>query len=510
MQHPTAVDVGTITSAMENTSVLSQHLNYMNLITTFLLYFVLSVVTSFWRAPRYPTSIPWVGHGKSWRVALSNTFGSFTNSKSWMLDGYTKYSKSGKPFVLPSSIGQAAEVVIPRTQTQWMLDQPDNVLSTSAAHYDILHGDYSFVKPIILQDPYHEHIIHKNLARNLNTFIPDLADEVQVASDDFFGMQEEWHSINLLDSFMKLVPRLTNRMFVGKPLCRNKDFLSNMEGFTNDVIRGFFLFPLIPTMLHPVVGTIAGLAPKYHFWRTAKYSLPLIKKRLADIKRKDAEDPEYKDWKEPNDFITWAIRTAMAEGRNDELEPSRIALRILPLNFASIHTTSLTGQAALLDVLSADPSVVEALREEAARVYEEEGNKWTKQGLARMYKMDSAIRESQRHSLIALTFVHRKVVAKEGITGPDGTHYQHGVLLSCPWGGLGWDEELHKDADSYDAFRYSREREEYEAKAAVDRDRAEGLKLRQTALVTTSDKHLPFSHGRHAWQVEYPYGSYPY
>jgi len=480
-------------------SFAAEHVTFTNALATLAIYFTISIALSFWRAPAYPTSIPWVGYGKGWVAALRNVFGAFTHSKEWMQDGYNRYSKNEQSFVLPASIGSFAETVIPRSQMAWLLDQPDSVLSTSAAHYDLLHGEYSFVTPAILRDPYHEHVVHKNLARNLNAIVPDLNDEVCRDVDEMFGRADEWRSVNLLEAFMMLVPKITNRMLVGEPLCRNQDYLDNMLGYTMDVIRGMLGLALFPQSLHPVIGTIAGLAPKYHWWRTSRYSLPLIKKRLADIKKKDAGDPEYKDWKEPNDFITWSIRTAMAEGRNDELDPKRISIRIMPINFASIHTTAMTGHSVLLDILAADPSVVETLREEAERIFREEGNKWTKQGLARMYRMDSAIRESQRYSSFALTFVHRKVLVKEGITSPEGIHFSYGTLISCPWVGVASDGDIHEQADKYDAFRYSREREAYEAKASEDRDQDVGLKLRQTGLVTTSDRHFPFGHGRHAW-----------
>lgn len=485
----------------EYNSVLLQHLSWTNVVITILLYTLVSVVLSFWRAPRYPTSIPWVGHGKGWTAAVKNLFGSISNTKQWVNDGYKNYNKKGQLFVLPSTLGSQAEVVVPRSQIQWMLDQPDDVLSTSAAHYDVLAGDYSFVSPAILKDPYHEHVIHKNLARNLNNLIPELNDEICRDVDDFFGMQQEWHSVNVLDSFMKLVPKITNRMLVGEPLCRNQDYLDNMLAYTNDVIRGFLLFPLTPKILHPIVGAVHSLGPKYHAWRTAKHTMTVIKERLNAIRKKDAGDPAFKDYKEPNDFITWTLRTAMAEGRSEEYDPWRVAVRIMPINFASIHTTSMTGQLAILDIMSADPSVLKELREEAVRVYREEGNRWTKQGLARMYKMDSAIRESQRISSIALTFVHRKVMQKSGVYGPDGTFFAYGTILSAPWYSVSVDEDLHKAPEVYDAFRYSRDREAFEAKALGERGQQEGLKLKQTGLVTTSETHLPFSHGRHAWEV---------
>lgn len=154
----------------------------------------------------------------------------------------------------------------------------------------------------------------------------------------------------------------------------------------------------------------------------------MIRMRLEDLRKKDTRDPAYEDWEEPQDFITWAYRTAHAEGRQDELRPDRIAKRIMPLNFASIHTTSLTAYEAITRILCADPSVIESLREKAHRVFQEEGG-WTKQGLNRMYRMDSAIRESQRISPISLTFGGRKVVAKNGVVTPEGVYIPYGATL---------------------------------------------------------------------------------
>lgn len=479
-------------------SLVAEHFSFTNAAIILTISFAISIIVSFVRAPKYPETIPWVGYGKGWLAAISNTLGGLSNSEKWIQDGYDSYSKNDKSFVLPGGLGSTAEIVIPTSQMQWMLDQPDHILSTNAAHYDLLNGEYVFIKPIILQDPYHEHVVHKNLARNLNTLIPDLNDEICHDVDEMFGMSEEWKEINVFNMFLKIIPKITNRMLVGEPLCRNDEYLDSMAGFTNDVIRGLLIFGLTPKLLHPIIGPVAGLSSKFHFWKASKHSLPLIKQRLDDMRRKDSGDPKYKDWKEPNDFITWTVRTAQAEGRLEECEATRIAMRIMPLNFASIHTTTMTGHGTLLDVLSSDPSVLESLREEATRIYIEEGNQWTKNGLARMYRMDSAIRESQRYSVIAQTLVHRKVLAPEGVTSPDGLHYACGTTLSCPLKAVSFDGELVGGDTKYDAFRYSRPREEYEAKASEDKDTAENLKLRQTGLVTTSVKHYPFGHGRHA------------
>jgi cytochrome P450 len=453
---------------------------------------------SFISAPSPPTTIPWVGYGKGWIAGVRN-FTAITKSKEWLLAGYDKYSRESKAFVLPATLGMAAEIVVPRNHLAWMFDQPDSVLSTSEARFDSLQGKYSFVDPVVLRDPYHEHVIHKNLVKNLNAIIPNLEEEVPMAVDKIYGINtQEWKKVDVMQSFMDMIPVLTNRMLLGEPLCRERKYLDAVLGFTVDCIRTQALMLLVPQALHPIVGTLLSLTTKYHYWLSSRFTLPIIKQRIHDMTKKDAGDPDYKSWKEPNDFITWSYRTAQAEGRRDEMEPVRIAQRILPLNFASIHTTSLTAYETMVSILSADPDVIQQLREEAHRILKEEGG-WTKLGLGRMHRMDSAIRESQRASPIALTFVQRKVIAKEGITLPEGVHVKYGTLLSCPWTPMASDTNIHEKPEEFDAFRYSRPREEYEGLNAQEKEGVDSLKLKQTGLVTTATHHLPFGHGRHAW-----------
>lgn len=475
----------------------SSLLTWSTISTVVVAYCTLAAIYHFTHANRPPTSIPWMSYGQGWIASFRN-FTAILKTREWVLAGYEKYSKNNRAFVLPGTMGVKAEVVLPRSHLNWMFDQPDHILSTSEAQYDTLYGNYSFISPDILRDPYHAHVIHKNLVRNLNTIIPEIEDEVPFAIAAVYGTDtQNWKRLESLHSFMEIVPVLTNRMLVGPLLCRERAFLKAALGFTEDVIRNSALLSLIPKPLLGAVGPIFGLANRWHFRQSSTFTLPLIKKRISDLERKAAGDPEYVDWNPPNDFVTWSYLTAMAEGRLDEADPDRIALRLLPINFAAIHTTSLTAYETLTSILSADASVVELLREEAHRVFQEEG-RWTRQGLNKLYRIDSTIRESQRTSPIALTFVHRKVIAKEGIIIPEGVHIPCGTVLSCPWTPMAGDQDIYADPDKFDAFRFSRPREEYEAMSEEQKIHVDTLKLKQIGAVTTAHNHLPFGHGRHA------------
>jgi hypothetical protein len=126
-----------------------------HIIVAILTYWILATIYNFLTAPTPPTELPWMGYGKGWFAGFRN-FIALTKSKEWLLAGYDKYNRNNKAFVLPATLGTPAEIIIPRSQMGWMFDQPDHVLSSSAAHYDSLQGAYSFVKPLILRDPYHE------------------------------------------------------------------------------------------------------------------------------------------------------------------------------------------------------------------------------------------------------------------------------------------------------------------------------------------------------------------
>lgn len=452
-------------------------------------------------APQPPTSVPWQGYGKGWISGIRNSV-ALSKSKDWLLTGYEKYNKNNNIFVLPPTLGMPAEVVFPRSQMRWLFDQPDSVISTSEAHFDILQGDYSFVEPIILRDPYHEHVIHKNLIRNLNVVSSHTAEEIQASIEKVFGTDTmTYKRFDIMESFFRIVPSITNRMMVGPTICREQKYLDAVLSFTKDVIRTQLVMLLCPKAIHPFLGRLLGLTSTYHYWISSRFTLPLIKKRFEEIHKKDSGHPDYQAWKEPQDYITWSYRTAQAEGRFDEMQPVRVAERILPLNFAAIHTTTITAYETLANILSEDPSVLEDLREEVHRVHREEGG-WTKQGFSRMHRLDSAMRESQRVAPIGGTFIHRKVVAKEGITTPEGAHLNYGTLITCPWTPIALDDDIHdKNATKFDAFRYSRAREAYDAMTPEEKNKANALELKQTGMVTTSDRHLAFGHGRHAWCV---------
>jgi hypothetical protein len=404
---------------------------------------------------------------------------------------------------VPAAVARAYDIILPRSQTQWLLDRPDHIVSAHEAHNDVLYADYNFLGRSNSRSHWYNHVVHRSLARHLPTIVPGISEEVVESVDAAFGTDTSgYKTIKLWDAWLRVVPQVTNRMLVGSRICRNEDFNKRMVSFVDAIIINCFILNMVPSLLHPVFGRLVALPNWYHWWKASKHSIPLIEERLAAFEKKDAGDPAYENWTPPEDYVTWSIRLARSEGKPQELDATTISKRLLPLQFAAIHTTVLTGHSVMLDLLTSDPEkkFIEGLREEASRVLAEEGGHWTKNALSRLYRIDSAIRESQRLSNFSATLVERIVIAKEGITNEmEGWHVPQGAYISFNLQGMHHDEDIYPNADQYDAFRFSAPREAYEALPQEKKDPDEGLRLKKLGMVTTSDAHLAFGHGRHAW-----------
>lgn len=395
--------------------------------------------------------------------------------------------------------------MLPRSLVSWLIEQPEDVLSAHRAHNEILYGDYNFLSSDA-GDGFGGRVMHKSLPRNLPSLIPCVDDEIQHAARVALGhVTEEWASVNLWDLWLEIVPRVTNRMLTGRAVSRDEGFLKSMVAFTDTVVRNCILLDMCPRALHPVVGRLLAM-PTWLQWRRAHRTVgPVIAKRLEDMRRQAGGDAEYKDWAAPEDFITWLIRLAMAEGRTSELDPMAISLRLLPLEFASIHTTVLTGHSWMLDLLStpADDGILEVLSAEV-RAHKPGGGAWNKAALASLVRLDSSIRESQRISNFADTLIERVVVAPRGLRHPDfAWTLPPGAFVTVNLEGTHHDDELYANARAYDPLRFAPMREGESGGGRRDvlprTKKEEATAPRALGMVTTSDCHLAFGHGRHAW-----------
>jgi cytochrome P450 len=282
---------------------------------------------------------------------------------------------------------------------------------------------------------------------------------------------------------------------------RNTEYLSFASGYAQSIVPAAAILRQCPEGLRPIVAKAVTLPNKYFIRKTAQFLEPEIRSRLAEIDRR-SNDPEKKAADaEPNDFLQWLIKYAQERLPPSELSPHIIAGRMLALNFAAIHTSTFTITNIIFDLVSSDPSLdyVGQLREEAATVLAEEGGIWTKRGLSKMHKIDSAIRESLRIRSFLSAGLVRKVVAPNGVTTPDGIHCPKGSNVGIVAMGVHNDNAIYPEAAQFQPFRYVDAREAIAANVETGKFGTEEIiKKANYATVSTSTDFLAFGHGRQA------------
>ncbi|KAJ7455001.1 cytochrome P450 [Mycena galericulata] len=354
---------------------------------------------------------------------------------------------------------------------------PDNVLSFYEGAADSIQGKYTIGEEL-MRNPYHQLTVRTSLTRNLGRRFPEVRDEIVCSFDEVLALQgTEWKMVPVLPSIMQIVARTSNRLFVGLPLCRNMEFLGLNIKNTIEVVQRGQRVALFPEFLKPFVAPLIVTRNK-RLRQMLKFVGPVIEERLV----KEAELGP--DWPEkPNDVISWLLELA----KGDERTPSGIAARILSINMAAIHTSTMALTHVLFD-LTTHPEYFQPMREEAERVIKEEG--WTKAALNNMHKIDSFVRESQRLNGNGPVTMMRKVVHPDGFKFSDGVLIPYGSFLTVSARPVHYDPAVYENADVFDGFRFSKLREE------MVLETEERVFNRQ--VVSTGIDHLVFGHGKHA------------
>ncbi|TVY46314.1 Cytochrome P450 monooxygenase [Lachnellula occidentalis] len=424
------------------------------------------------------------------------------NVRKWLAQGSEKFLKKGKSYALPDFYGRRPYIIVPYNKTKLFIDRPDGATSLRSAANDIVVSDYSFPDAKIFRDHYGAQIMYRFLPRQLPRLVGEIWDEVKYLCDKDWGvMPGEWKEININDTSFDIVVSLASRMLIGSPLCKNENFLFHVKKFTIDVFRCMAIDALLPRALTGVLGPyLVSLPNRWHVSGIHKHTLPLIKKRLDDLAYNDDNPDEPRDVSD--DYISWHIRFAQKEGNPSALDPHYIASSMLSMQFATASSTRYALTNLLLDIFSTDPAegIVEGLREEIERVDAEHGHDWTKQALSKLHRTDSAIKESLRYSGLMAHGSWRKVVAKDGLKDEEsGMKIPCGAMIGLDFWTRHHDPEIYPQPDKYDAFRFSRPREEHRVQHPDDKTSEEYLGMKSLdCTYTASDTFLVFGMGKYA------------
>ncbi|KAF5360893.1 hypothetical protein D9756_004514 [Leucocoprinus leucothites] len=309
-------------------------------------------------------------------------------------------------------------------------------LSFHQGAVESLRFDYT-IKSNIESSVYHLKIMRTKLV-SFAPYCDVIHDECVAALDDLIPTKgQAWTSVPLWKTLERVVARMSNRVFVGLPLCRNDDYLDLCIGFARNVMGAASLTNLVPKILRPIIGPLLSPYEK-HKKLCLKYIGPIIRER---IKLKEEEGVM------PDDLVTWLIEEAQGEDAKVE----NLGMRILFVNFASIHTTSMVMSHVLFD-LAVRPEYIEPLRQEAQEIIESEG--WSKNAIAKLYKMDSFVHESVRYSSLSGISMMRKVCDPNGFKFSNGIVLPYGSSVSVISDAMHHDAAFYPDPNTFDGYRF--------------------------------------------------------
>ncbi|KAK0230010.1 cytochrome P450 [Armillaria nabsnona] len=323
--------------------------------------------------------------------------------------------------------------------------------------------DYTFGRSNRL-DPYHLDVVRGALTRNISPCFADVQDEIKAAFRDNIPMTEDWVEIPAYETILQIVCRASNRMFVGLPLCRNPEYIKLNINYTIEIFTFARIINILPTVLK-MQRAIA---------KAEKFLGDTIRERMHQ------QDVYGKDWPgKPNDLVSWLLDITYGDAKQRSVKDH--CSRVLSLNTAAIHTTSMAFTTALY-ALATHPEYAETLRDEVESIINEEG--CTKSAMGKMNQLDSFLKEAQRLYGNMGVFEMQRTTRKDFVFS-DGMVVPAGVQIVVASLSTHTDEENYEDPLEFKPWRFSEKRKQ------------EGEGIRHH-MATPSLDFVFFGHGRPA------------
>ncbi|KAF4536404.1 Cytochrome p450 protein [Lasiodiplodia theobromae] len=330
----------------------------------------------------------------------------------------------------------------------------DERFSFDALLYKMFLGDYSGLEPLVFGTGFHGVVFKSSVRKNLTQSL-------------------EWSEVKFVQTATITAARLSNRVFLGEELSRDKDWLNVSIMYTVDSAEAVQELRMVPSFAR---GLVHWFMPsmnrcRQHIRTARRLINPEVSTRQNAIRDASLTG---KAWKKPVDSLEWFMDNA--GGKSCDYALGQIALGL-----AAIHTTSAMIVGMLYD-LAEHPEFMEEVRQEIATVLKEDGG-WKKTSLYKMKLLDSGMKESQRLHPITSTLVNR--VLTEDVVLKDGTRLPKGAMVAIPSIAMVDPAVFGEDADRFDGRRFLRLREQ------------PGQENRWQ-FVTTSPEMFGFGHGMHA------------
>ncbi|KID89997.1 cytochrome P450, partial [Metarhizium majus ARSEF 297] len=302
---------------------------------------------------------------------------------------------------------------------------------------------------VMMDSDLHVSVLNAKLNPELAKYMDIAYGELEYGWNLDVPMPEKWTEVDIQQSMRMLVARMSARIFMGYPACREDEWLKLSINFTYDMFMAAFTLRMFPPWLHPIV---AHFVPAR--WRIRK-QMRVARRFVQELTRKHMEAKE-KGEKGQDTLLGWMID----HGTEKERTIPEMAARQCVLTLASIHTTSMSVSNLLFDLCS-HPEWLPVLQDEVDSVVKAHGafgesRLSSKQWLSKLEKMDSLIVESQRANPPILLNPQR--IALVPLTLKDGTKIPAGARIA--WAGYHHanDPSVIDKPEEFDPLRSYRKR----------------------------------------------------
>ncbi|RDL31105.1 uncharacterized protein BP5553_09894 [Venustampulla echinocandica] len=420
------------------------------------------------------TKVPLVGRASVFEPLFISNFRFLNNAQKIVGDGYAKFKN--RTFKYNRADGEI--LVLPARYVNDLRNVPRSTADQTRAQLHNFMG-HQLNLEVIIRNKLYFRVLQEKVTPNLNNLTAPMQDELNyaMANDKEFPMSEdEWMPVKPSHMILDVVARISARIFVGLPMCRNKQWLEISIKFTESIFLYAITMRLLPFGLHKFLSLINPNA-----WKAASYVrqakqllVPEVERRGQKIQAGEEKGSDHQN------ILSWMIEI----GKEDETSPSDLAHLEVILSMVSIHALETNVVQTLYD-LGAHPEYIQPLREEILQVIKENGPwmQWKKTAFVKLRLLDSLMKESQRLNPPNILAYHRMM--RKDLKLSDGTVLRSGSHTCMAINSIQNDPENTSDPEVFDGYRYytmrKRENEEH---------------LHQFA--TTDPKSLHFGHGIYA------------
>ncbi|KAI0600758.1 P450 monooxygenase [Biscogniauxia sp. FL1348] len=387
-----------------------------------------------------------VGYRSLWEPPLLVQIRYTTRASSMINEGYAKWKDS----MYKISRYDGDLVVLSRKYLDDLQNRPPEKLSAIHGLAKNFGGRYSGIN-LLIESDVGTRALQAKITPNLVKLCDFMRDELEYSLSADLPPCKEWTPVPIQPFLLKALGRMTNRIFVGLPLCRDSKWMETICEHAHNVTMTQIAMRSVPSLMQPLLNLFLPSSWRY------KASIREAKRiMIPEVqRRRQLENYDSDDARQPNDLLQAMID--MTSPADKTGQPEDLAHRMLIMTAVAGHSTAAAGAHVLFDLI-ANPEYVDVLREEALQILHSNGMRLTKQALSQLVKLDSFIRESVRSNIQCIVGFHRLVTAPAGIELYDGTHIPQGTHLCVAPYSISRDPAIVANGDSFDGLRYYEKR----------------------------------------------------